>query len=309
MRYYYLHPFKAQYFFPEGFRDYDLFLNFFKAYTWKGAASWWLFNHIPFYRMCFRINSIESSIPENEIRSMANTRAIMAFNIGTPGARQKINALGTGSGAPFFLKFAQNPQARKDVRNEYNILAALAEYDFSPSVKDFCESDQKVLLKTDILRGTRVGHINMNEQLFQLLLSFAEMKFDTSRSVTFSKSSKSVFSHGDFGPWNMMEKPNQKLLLYDWETAGQYPLGYDLFTFIFQSNFILKSRPTVRQIITENQPWITKYFHYFGVSEWEKYLEEFSEIKINQEAELRPNVSQKYQRLKKYVQKSFEYGL
>jgi hypothetical protein len=300
MRYYYLHPFKPQYFFPEGFKDYDLFLNFFKAYTWKGAVSWWLFNHIPFYRACFRINNIESSIPAEEIRQMAKTRAILAFNIGTPGPRQKINVLGTGSGAPFFLKFAQKPEARMDVMNEHKILTELAEYNFSPNVKDFCESGKKVLLKTNILKGTRVGPLNMDEQLFQLLLSLAEMKFDTSRSITLSKSSKTVFSHGDFGPWNMMQKPNQKLLLYDWETAGQYPLGYDLFTFIFQSNFLLNSRKTIRQIIRDHKKWITPYFHYFEVSEWEKYLTEFAEIKINHETEIRPNVSQKYERLKQY---------
>ena len=276
MRYYFLYPFRPQYFFPKGFKKHDVFITLFKPYTLIGAISWWLFRNMGLFRICFSQHNIEAYIPIHDIRKIVGVEMLMAFKMGTPGPDQKITALGLEKGKYFFIKYANIPLAMKNVFNEYKILKQLNNLDFVPRVKDFYQDNKQVLLKTNVLRGIRHGHTQLNSSILNCLFAMADEQIKTEKII--STQLKTVFTHGDFCPWNMMELQG-RILIYDWEMAGTYPLGYDLFTFIFQTHFLLQPNKSIEIILLENEEIINKYFESFKISNWKSYLIEFAREK------------------------------
>ena len=91
------------------------------------------------------------------------------------------------------------------------------------------------------------------------------------------------FSHGDFCPWNIILDQENKLLIFDWEMAGENIIGYDLFTFIFQTNFLINTKKLNSTILRENLNFIEFYFDFLKINNWKKYLLEFAKIKYNLE--------------------------
>ena len=80
MKYFYIHPFKPQYFFPKGFKKHAVFISFFKPYSLIGKISWALFRTFWIYRVLFGKKNIEAFIPEKAIRKIIGLEPIMAFN-------------------------------------------------------------------------------------------------------------------------------------------------------------------------------------------------------------------------------------
>ena len=280
MKYFFIHPFKPQYFFPKGFKKHKVFISFFKPYSSIGKISWALFRNFAVYRILFRKTNIEVFIPENAIRKIIGAESLMTFNTGTPGPEQKITGLGWDKNKYFFIKYAQTPLAIKNVVNEHQILHQLSGLDFVPQIQNFFQDKNQVLLKTDMLIGTRLGNFPLNEIILNCLYTFAEQSITSKNNYTTSV--KTIFAHGDFCPWNMMEQ-NGKVLLFDWEMGGNYPIGYDLFTFLFQTKFLLEPKKPIQAILLENKDIIDRYFDYFKVSAWTNYLVAFSRIKVDLE--------------------------
>jgi hypothetical protein len=83
----------------------------------------------------------------------------------------------------------------------------------------------------------------------------------------------------------MLLNKQQQIVLIDWEMAGLNPLGYDLFTFIFQTSFLLKPKLKINKIIYKNTIHINKYFNHFQIKDWKKYLIKFAKIKVEEEKE------------------------
>jgi hypothetical protein len=281
MKYFYLHPYKPQYFFPEGFERHHVFLSFFKPYTIKGAISWFLFRKFRLYRNFYEIKSIEEFIPVKNITKIISSPYSIAFNSGSVGPEQKITGLGFQSnGGYFFLKYAQSTLGRKNVINEHYILKNLQSLDFVPKIQSFYKDDTEVLLKTDVLSGNRLGNVPLNQIILNCLIKLSQLtvipKHETESKI------KSVFAHGDFCPWNMMEK-NNEILLFDWEMGGNYPVGYDLFTYIFQTNFLLNPIKPISEILSENKNNIKFYFDHFQIHNWKMYLLNFALLKIGLE--------------------------
>ena len=81
----------------------------------------------------------------------------------------------------------------------------------------------------------------------------------------------------------MLEQSNGTIRLIDWEMAQSFPLGYDLFTYIFQTNFILNPNKDILNLIQENKVLINKYFKEFKVDNWNIYLLKYCELKIEME--------------------------
>jgi len=299
MKYYYLHPFKPQYFFPKDFKKNKIMRSFYKPYSFVGFISWWLFKNSIIYRTLFEKNNIETHIPEKNIRRIVGTKAQMAFNTGTTGIEQKITALGVINKEEFFIKYAQTEISRFNVTNEHNVLQQLSSLNYVPKVLDYYQDDQQVLLKTTVLEGNRLGFILMNDNILDCLINLEMMQIKTHKEP--STSLEKSFAHGDFCPWNMMINKN-KILLYDWEMAGNYSLGYDLFTFIFQSNFLLNPKKSLDIIFLENEKFVIKYFSHFNISEWKEYLVNFAKEKIELEKNKSVNnLLFKYQNLLKYA--------
>ena len=282
MKYFYIHPFKPQYFFPKVFKKHEVFISFFKPYSLVGKISWSLFRNLGLYRIWFGKTNIEDFIPEKAIRKIVGVEPLMAFNTGTPGPQQKVTGLGWHNNIYFFIKYAQTPSVIKNVVNEHNILCQLSGLKFVPKIQSFYQDEQQVLLKTDVLIGSRLDNVSLSEKILNCLFTLAEVSNISKNKPT--PLVKTVFAHGDFCPWNIMEQ-NGEILLFDWEMGGNYPLGYDLFTFIFQTNFLLKPNKSIQKIINENKNRIEQYFAHFNILEWSNYLINFSKIKVNLEKE------------------------
>lgn len=280
MKYFYIHPFKPQYFFPQGFKKHVLFLDFFSPYSKVGCISWFLFTKFAFYRILFSKFNIEEFIPENAIKQIVGEDAVMAFNTGTTGPEQKITGLGVINNKEFFIKYGQTKIATANVTNEYQILKQIAHLDNVPKILDFYSDDYQVLLKTNVLEGKRLKDHPIDKSIIDQLILLSKQKVDCSKTT--SSSLRTCFSHGDFCPWNMMSNIDE-ILLFDWEMAGCYTLGYDLFIYIFQTRFLLNPEIPIRNIVVENIKAIEYYFSHFNVSDWKPYLIAFSEEKVRLE--------------------------
>jgi hypothetical protein len=280
MKYFYIHPFKPQYFFPKGFKKHDLFLKFFIPYSLQGKISWFLFSTMALYRALFSKNNIECSIPEASIRSIVGITPLMAFNTGTKGPEQKITALGIDNNNEFFIKYGETVIAKRNVTNEHFILKQISHLDFAPNVLAFYEDQNKVLLKTNVLKGERLSKTTLDHKIINQLIIIASQKIECIKTT--QTSLKTAFAHGDFCPWNMMTK-DHNILIYDWEMAGNYTLGYYLFTFIFQTKFLLEPKKTISNILKENDKLIKHYFSNFKIINWNDYLIAFTDDKITLE--------------------------
>ena len=187
----------------------------------------------------------------------------------------------------------------KNVINEHYILKNLQGLDFVPKIQNFYKDDTQTLLKTDVLSGNRLDNIPLNETILNCLFILSEQSV---KSQNKTKSNlKFIFAHGDFCPWNMMEK-NKKILLFDWEMGGNYPVGYDLFTYIFQTNFLLNPKKSISEIMLENKDNMKLYFKYFKIYDWNNYLLEFILLKIDLEIKKREhNKAVLYENLLNFV--------
>lgn len=302
MKYFYIHPFKPQYFFPQGFKKHALFLDFFSPYSRVGRISWFLFTRFAFYRVLFSKSNLEEFIPENAIKRIIGENAVMAFNIGTIGPEQKITGLGVLNQKEFFIKYGQTKIAIANVTNEHNILNQIDHLDKVPKVLDFYSDNNQVLLKTNVLEGKRLNDKPIDKSIIDQLILLSKQKVDCSKRT--SSNLLTCFSHGDFCPWNMMAN-NGEVLLFDWEMAGTYTLGYDLFTYIFQTCFLLKPETPIKTIIVENIKAIDYYFSHFNISDWKPYLITFSQEKVRLE-ELKGDegLFSKYLKLLKYAKEA-----
>ena len=302
MSYFYFKPGNPQYFFPVNFKDNPFFLSFFQPYSNKAKFVWWLWRNFSYFRKLFVIKNIDKYIPESLIRSKLNGNPILAFNAGSPGPEQKTTALGFQNHTPFFIKFGQGDIARKNVLNEAKILKQLKQLDFVPRVLDLIENNEYTFLKTSVLTGSRLADVKLNEHIVNTLIRINILRVET--HVNFGKCTFTVFSHGDFCPWNLL-KYDSTLQVFDWELAGYYPLGYDLFTFIFQTSFLLYPKITVNELIKENNHFISFYFNSYKIEDWKQYLLDFAKIKFQLEFE-KKNVRliPKYKNLLLYAQKA-----
>ena len=280
MKYFYIHPFKPQYFFPKGFKKYAVFQDFFSPYSKVGRISWFLFTRFSLYRLLFAKKNIETFIPEKNIRKIIGEDAVMVFNTGTKGPEQKITALGIDNNYEFFIKYGETVIAKENVSNEHFTLKQISHLDFVPKVLDFYSADAQVLLKTNVLKGVRLLMTTLDYNIINQLITIASQKVECIKTT--QSTLKTCFAHGDFCPWNMMTN-NHNILIYDWEMAGNYTLGYDLFTFIFQTQFLLEPKKKIPDILKENVKLIEHYFSNFKIINWNDYLMAFTKDKITME--------------------------
>lgn len=240
---------------------------------------WWLWS-FPFIRKFYKIDNLEPYIPEQLIREYCGEDKILAFNIGKQGPEQKITVLGIDNvmGNEFFIKFAQTDISMLNVKNEGVILQCLGHLNFVPKVMDHVSSVKYELLKTSILQGKRCSNSKISSQLLDILLQLSAQKITSKRD--YKSGVDSCFAHGDFCPWNLM-RSNGEIQVFDWEMAGNYPIGYDLFTFIFQTSFLLHPKAKINKIILENKTEIDLYFKAMGVDNWKSYLIAFARLKYS----------------------------
>ena len=250
------------------------------------------------------VKNPESIVPIKEIQSFFESPVVLAFNRGTKSVEQKTTALGVeiNSNQEFFIKYAVNSIARGNVNNEGTILKLLCDFNFVPKLQLHVNETNYTFIKTTVLKGVRLNSYPLNQKMIRILLLLSN------QNIQFAKSNDQdiqyCFSHGDFCPWNMMDIEGT-IQVYDWETAGSYPVGYDLFTYIFQTSFLLTPKVSVNKLIEKEKQLILYYFNTKGIEDWKEYLIQFSKIKLQKEIEKNnQRLIKHYLALNNYVEKT-----
>ena len=279
MKYYYYNPLSRQYYFPEGFHNYPVFSTFYRAYKLKARIIWKIWRHSAFIRNLFYTNQAENVLPIEILKKYVSPNSILAFNFGTKGIDQKITVLSvdTKTNESFFIKYATSQIACENVTNECLVLKQLSKLSFVPELILSAHEDKICsLFKTTVLFGEKMKHQNVDEQLLDILYTLSKQHVKSHRN--YESGLINSFAHGDFCPWNMIVDEG-KIKLFDWELAGQYPLGYDLFTYIFQYEFLVKEIKRFDKALKENAQIIQQYFEHFLIYDWTPYLQEFAKLK------------------------------
>mgnify|MGYP000521648249 CR=1 FL=1 len=227
-----------------------------------------MFKNIGFVRKIFIVNEENIPLEIGKIKRLLKLRnSSLFFNLGSKGPEQKLTVIGDNNKEKLFLKFAETQIAKELVNNEIDILLELQKQKtlVTANLLSYGSTDDYSYLTTDVILGKKYSIAYIDDKIFDYLINLIKVKPVLNSDI------KKVFSHGDFCPWNMLiESKTNKLILIDWEMAGYKPLGYDLFTFLFQTNFLLKPKLKCSQIIKENKVYINIYFRKQNISNWEK---------------------------------------
>lgn len=302
MKYYYFNPFSKQYYFPEGFGEYPIFQAFYQPYKVTAKLMWRIWLNTPLLRSIFLNNQPENILPLKHINEYIMSDSILAFNFGTKGIEQKISVLGVDKQTKetFFIKYATSEVARRNVYNEGLVLEQLKNLPFVPKIELNVSSNEGYsLIKTSVMHGDKMILQKLDEAKLEILFVISDQSVKSNRK--YDNNLKSSFAHGDFCAWNMLIDKGE-IKIFDWEMGGQYPLGYDLFTYIFQYEFLINESMQFELIIKNNFDLIHKYFDKFNIVDWIFYLKEFAKLKREIESEKNNNDLKKhYLQLEKFV--------
>lgn len=275
--------FTTSYYFPQNLaRELGYMYGLYSPLGNKFATIYWmLFRKSKWVRHFTLIDEKELDFPYFLIKKVEAKDSIMSFNMGSPGVEQKISILGytPSTKQPFFAKFAQKELAKKLSKNEIYILQSLRETKFVPFLIDFKIESNYVFLKTECVRGTRPKTMKLTMEIVSISIQLSDLHL-TSQHLN-SDGLVQALSHGDFCPWNFIESQGT-LRLIDWEMAADRPLGYDLFTYIYQTAYLFKDVDE-RKNLQENLNYIEYYYNFFGIENFYPYLKSFSEIKSHDE--------------------------
>lgn len=273
-------PKNPQFFFPK--KEFKQFQQYYSPYSLKSKMFWLIYQKSKLIRSVFTITEKDIPLPIQKIKSILkpqNNHYTCFYNLGTKGEEQKATVIASSNNQKLFLKFAEKQKAKELVKNEIEILQELQEQTTitAPKLIDCVSNNNFTALVTEVISGKKMTDINLSDEVIKLLFDLPKLK-----PIEYTKNIK-TFAHGDFCPWNMIVNDNGELLLVDWEMAGFKPLGYDLFTYLFQTNFLLNPKITPQQIIYLNKTKINTFFKTFGVSSWNSYLTKFATLKIETE--------------------------
>ena len=300
MKYYKLKTYNTSYYFPKISRKTEFMYNLFFPYSLKAKIYWFLWkNTILKYQ--YQVNLSEEVEVVRLIEKIDGGNSIMSYCLGTPGIEQKISILGYDKNTkkPFFAKFSQNEAAMSLTLNEIKILGELKDTGIVPILYKEQVAPDSVFVKTEYISGKKLECIEIDNTIIELLCNINSIKISYNCDKTNLQTS---LSHGDFCPWNILKTKN-KLRLIDWEMAKNRPLGYDLFTYICQSNFLMRPNYKIEQIFNDNKPYIDLYFSHFKIHDYKGYLCWFAGKKIEYEKTKNGDLLPFYLKLYDYASK------
>jgi len=264
--------------------------------------TWLLWQNSSLLRYLGTTRHPENYLPFDKINQFVPSGSVLAFNLGSIGVENKITVLGVvpSTNETFFIKYAINEVSCLNVYNEGVVLKQLSHLNFVPKLELNETVDHSfTLIKTDVLQGEKIKFPAINDQILELLYTMSVQNVKCIRN--FNSELLHCFAHGDFCPWNILSYKGS-LKVFDWELAGDYPLGYDLFTYIFQYEFLVKEKMRFESILNENSNFIKQYFNHFDIDNWIPYLKEFSALKYKFESEKNDTELKEYfLRLKEYA--------
>src|SRR5690606_12009064 len=277
LEYFYYPPVNPQFFFPRS--KFKRYRGFYTPYSIESKFFWFLFRNSNYLRLFFKVNQNKIPLPVATIKRMTGLEESEPFfNLGTKGIEQKATIVVNDGNNKRFLKFAERALSRKLVINEAEVLLGLEKQSVIKTAKviSFVNDPNFICLTTELIVGEKFKLTKLNNRVFGLL-SVLPSIYPNKDNGTIE-----VFSHGDFCPWNILIDKQQDIVLIDWEMSGYKPLGYDLFTYIFQTNFLLHPKKEVNDIVSENKTYIDKYFERYKVN-YREYLIQFASLKVKDE--------------------------
>ncbi len=269
--------------------------------TTKAKWLWKLMLSATFFRKLFTlpVHQLPKTLLE-QISLVGNSKEeLFQINIGTTGPEQKTTIIKHKHNQhTSFYKIGKTNLAKKLIENEYQTLSELNGKFYAPKVISFNPSVHYSVLETTYIMAEKLTKTKLNESVLQVLLDMANYKKSKENELLM------CFSHGDFCPWNILHHQQQYYII-DWEMAAQRPLGYDLFTFIFQTSFLLTPQKKITEIRTTASPLVKRYFKTQGIDNWLPYLQAFANIKLELEtAKNNQYLITYYQQLKTHAEKA-----
>lgn len=283
MKIYYYPFWRKQYLFHQhGVKD-TLLTSIYQPYSRLTSLLWFLWKSNSFVRKFFVADCKMLPIPLSElaglIRNFKNCRWV--FNLGSEHYGNRLSAIVRENGdgnRVLFVKIGISDQDRKMVQNEHYALQALAGNQMIPRLLSGGNLSNSYFIITEAFNAHKLSNTAVDEKIIATIVEISGFKEKLRDPETHGIL---AFAHGDFCPWNLMEIDGG-LRVIDWEMASYYPLGYDLFTFIFQSSYLIRPKFHSRKILNENLTHIESFFARFGLVDWTLYLSEFADMKSRQ---------------------------
>lgn len=278
MKYYRFSTFTTSYYFPEITEDIQFLYGLYSAYGSKLSRYYWQkFRQSPIVRALTSVNEQRLPFPYTTIREQIGMDATLSFNMGSPGAGQKISILGyvPQTQKRFFAKFAQKPEAMRLSSHEIEVLQLLRDTNLVPTLHDSKIADNYVYLQTEYVQGHRPYDTLLNEKIVDLLIQLSTFHYP---NATQGKNGlQTCLSHGDFCPWNMLVQPDGSLRMIDWEMADEQLVGYDIFTWLLNVAGLVTGKIPLYHIIEKNRKHLMRYFNALSISDYTPYLYGFVE--------------------------------
>lgn len=226
-------------------------------------------------------NTKEDALPipldflKNEFNNFDNSLWVINKGTMTPDQKQSAIFIDLVSEEKYFIKFAGSDLAKQSLNKEISVLERLSDSGLTPKLYKKGSYKSSSYFISELVIGKKPRSFKINNHVLQLLIQInsAHWYVDSSTNLLFS------FNHGDFCPWNLIIT-EKKLVAIDWERAGNGVLGYDLFTYIFYTQFLLFTSKPIVLIMKQNLKWIDEYFQHYNITDWRPYLIFFAKSKI-----------------------------
>lgn len=275
MKLYRYKTFRTSYYFPQMTENLRYMYGLYAAYGSRlSRAYWWLFRHCGVVRWLNGVNCEKLEFPYQKIVELEGKDSLMAFNLGTPGAEQKISILGfdTVNNEKFFAKYSEKVRSKELTRNEIRIYQMLEDSDLTPRLLGTNDTGEYVWMKASFVKGSHLETMQLTEDIVALAIQLSQ--YHISADYAQKNGLKTCLSHGDFCPWNMLVDEG-KIRLIDWEMAAERPLGYDIFKYVCQCSRLFDPQKPFDKVIAEHKDMIDSYFGKLNIKEWSAYYDDF----------------------------------
>ncbi len=274
----YFPPSRKEYFFSLNLMQNNNFYFLYSPLSYSTKIFWGLLLISNFFRLLFTCNQNSLPIEIKKIIKILDLKdASFQVKRGTHGPDQKITLVRHSRSKTTFFKIGSTERGIELIKKEFDVLNGLKGRFNAPNTLNFYFKDGFQFMETDYIIAPKVKSIMMNEFVYDYIVNITSFNFN-SQGIYYKS-----FNHGDCCPWNFLQLDENNVLLIDWELAGDYILGYDLFTFIFQPPYLLTPSKSNEAIIGSNINWIRRFFNHFNVENCKDYLNIFVNSKLEYE--------------------------
>lgn len=279
----YFPTFKRKFFFSQSKQGKILLKQFYQPYSFFTSLFCLIWEFTPFLSSLFSTEIENLPLNFNTIQAILGWQNIDFVLSGGAGSERKLTGLFVNAvtGEKVFFKYATSVLAIKLLQNEVNILSTLSLPTFPILLNNGIQINKDEWFVSSVFEGCKYKNAIMTRGIIELILQIN--KVPSTLCENSNKELTYAFSHGDFCPWNLVINQKSEIKIIDWEMAGPNLLGYDLFSFIFQSSFLLSPYKNPAILLHENINWFTYYFNAKQILDYRPYLLAFARLKLKKE--------------------------